>query len=295
MKPSAFRYERVENVAHALERLDHAQAQGLDARIMAGGQSLIPMMNFRVVKPDLIIDISRLLELDFIRPCPAGGLLVGALSRHIVMEQSALVAGHFPVIPETIQHVAHLAIRNMGTIGGSLAHADPAAEWPMLARLLDATLVVASVRGERRIAADDFFVAILTTALARDEMLLHVELPALPPGSGSAFEEFARRPGDYALAAVGARLTAQNGKVKQARVALMGVGDTPLRSAPAEAVLVDQDWSEDLLARAVRAGCAALTPRHDLNASADYRRHLAEVLMEQTLRTAWRRATQAPL
>jgi CO/xanthine dehydrogenase FAD-binding subunit len=293
MKPSRFHYERPESLAQALELLNSASVQGREARIMAGGQSLIPMMNYRIVKPDLVIDISRLLELDRIQTGASGGLVAGALSRHSTMERSDLVAQHFPVVRETIRHVAHLAVRNMGTIGGSLAHADPAAEWPLLVRLLDATLVVASVRGERRIAASDFFISMLTTAIERDELLSQIEFPFLPDGSGSAFDEFSRRHGDYALAGVGVCLTAHDGHVRQARVALMGVGDTPLRSPEAEAVLTGQAWSEDLMQRAVEQGCAALTPRQDLNASSDYRRHLTAVLMAQTLKTAWSRATGA--
>lgn len=293
MKPSRFNYERPESLTEALELLNIASAKGLEARIMAGGQSLIPMMNYRIVKPDLVIDISRLLELDRIQTGASGGLVAGALSRHSTMERSDLVAQHFPVVPEALQHVAHLAVRNMGTIGGSLAHADPAAEWPLLVRLLDATLVVASVRGERRIAASDFFISMLTTAIERDELLTQIEFPFLPDGSGSAFDEFSRRHGDYALAGVGVCLTAHDGHVRQARVALMGVGDTPLRSPDAEAVLTGQAWSEDLMQRAVEQGCAALTPRQDLNASSDYRRHLTAVLMAQTLKTAWSRATGA--
>ena len=293
MKPSRFNYERPESLAQALELLNSASVQGREARIMAGGQSLIPMMNYRIVKPDLVIDISRLLELDRIQTGASGGLVAGALSRHSTMERSDLVAQHFPVVRETIRHVAHLAVRNMGTIGGSLAHADPAAEWPLLVRLLDATLVVASVRGERRIAASDFFISMLTTAIERDELLSQIEFPFLPDGSGSAFDEFSRRHGDYALAGVGVCLTAHDGHVRQARVALMGVGDTPLRSPEAEAVLTGQAWSEDLMQRAVEQGCAALTPRQDLNASSDYRRHLTAVLMAQTLKTAWSRATGA--
>ena len=293
MKPSRFNYERPESLTEALELLNIASAKGLEARIMAGGQSLIPMMNYRIVKPDLVIDISRLLELDRIQTGASGGLVAGALSRHCTMERSDLVAQHFPVVPEALQHVAHLAVRNMGTIGGSLAHADPAAEWPLLVRLLDATLVVASVRGKRRIAASDFFISMLTTAIERDELLTQIEFPFLPDGSGSAFDEFSRRHGDYALAGVGVCLTAHDGHVRQARVALMGVGDTPLRSPDAEAVLTGQAWSEDLMQRAVEQGCAALTPRQDLNASSDYRRHLTAVLMAQTLKTAWSRATGA--
>ncbi|MFS8980830.1 xanthine dehydrogenase family protein subunit M [Cupriavidus necator] len=287
MKPAPFDYCAPDSIDEAVDLL--AAHRG-DAKIMAGGQSLTPMLNFRVVRPSLIVDISRLIELDYMRARADGGLTIGALTRHRELETSALVASRFPIVPETMVHVAHLAIRNRGTIGGSLSHADPAAELPMLTRLLDAQIVARSVRGERTIASNDFFLAPLTSVLEEDEMVIRVELPGLPPGIGWCFQEFARRAGDFALAAVGVLLDVRNGTVHEARVAMMGVGDTPLRRSEAEAVLVGKSLSDEVIAEAVRAACATLEPSVDLHASPEFRRHLAGVLMERVLRKAWQRA-----
>ncbi|HKX42108.1 MAG TPA: xanthine dehydrogenase family protein subunit M [Burkholderiaceae bacterium] len=286
MKPAPFDYCCPDTVEEAVRTL---AAHAGEAKVMAGGQSLVPMLNFRVVRPALIVDVARLLELDCVRERSDGGLVIGALTRHRVLETSALVAGRFPVIPEAMKHVAHLAIRNRGTIGGSLSHADPAAELPMLARLLDANIVARSIRGERSIPAADFFVGPLTSALADDELLVRVELPGLSH-NGWAFDEFARRSGDFALAAVGVVLEVDVGRIRQARVAMMGVSDTPLRSPEAEAALQGQSLTDEVVAECVRAACASLAPRRDLHASAEFRRHLAGVLTERVLRRAWQRA-----
>ena len=287
MKPAPFDYHCADSLEEAVALLERHSS---DAKVIAGGQSLMPMLNFRVVKPALLIDIGKLLELDYVRERPEGGLAIGALTRHRTLETSPLVATRFPVIPETMQHVAHLAIRNRGTIGGSLSHADPAAELPMLAKLLNAVIVAQSATGERSIPAQDFFVGALTNALEDNEIVVRIELPGLPAGTGSAFEEFARRAGDFALAAVGAVLVVNEGKVTQARVAMMGVGDTPLRCPGAELALVGQALSEDVLDRAVEAACAPLEPNRDLHASPEYRKHLASVLCRRVLRTAWARS-----
>jgi CO/xanthine dehydrogenase FAD-binding subunit len=287
MKPAPFDYCCPDTIDEAVEVL---AANVDDAKLMAGGQSLTPMLNFRVVRPALIIDISRLLELEYVRKRGDGGLTIGALTRHRVLETSALVASRFPVIPETMHNVAHLAIRNRGTIGGSLSHADPAAELPMLSRLLDAVIVARSVRGEREIPASEFFVAPLTTALDDDEIVVRVELPGLPAGMGWCFQEFARRAGDFALAAVGVLLDVQGGEIHQARVAMMGVGDTPMRRPEAEAVLTGKALSDEVMADAVHAACDSLQPNTDLHASPEFRRHLAGVLMERVTRKAWQRA-----
>lgn len=287
MKPAPFDYCCPDSIDEAIEVL---AANAGDAKLMAGGQSLTPMLNFRVVRPALIIDISRLLELEYVRERTDGGLTIGALTRHRILETSELVASRFPVIPETMVNVAHLAIRNRGTIGGSLSHADPAAELPMLTRLLDAQIVARSVRGERQIPADEFFVAPLTSALGDDEIVVRVELPGLPVGMGWCFQEFARRAGDFALAAVGVLLDVHDGTIREARVAMMGVGDTPLRRPEAEAALVGKSLSDGVVADAVRAACQTLEPNADLHASPEFRRHLAGVLTERTLRKAWQRA-----
>ena len=289
MKPAPFDYACPDSVDEAVALL----AGHADAKIIAGGQSLMPMINFRVVKPGLLVDIGRLLELDFVRPRSDGGLTIGALTRHRILETSPLVAGRFPIIVEAMHHVAHVAIRNRGTIGGSLSHADPAAELPMLALLLDATIVAHSPRGERAIEARDFFVGSLTNALADDELVGRIELPGLLPDTGWGFEEFARRAGDYAIAAVAVLLHVKDGRIDDARIAMMGVGDTPIRRPEAEAVLIGHDLDdEDVLESAIGAACDTLTPNKDLQASPDYRRYLAAMLCERVFAAAWTRASK---
>jgi carbon-monoxide dehydrogenase medium subunit len=290
MKPAKFQYECPVDLDRALELLAQALAESREAKIMAGGQSLIPMMNFRLVKPDLLIDVSHVRELKTLNPRPDGGLSAGALIRHIDFEMSELVKSRFAVIPEVMKHVAHLAVRNMGTIGGSLAHADPAAEWPMLARLLNAQLLVKSVRGQRIISAHDFFIAPLTTLLEPDEMLVQIEFPGLPDRCGCAFEEFARKPGDYALAAVSVVLQRAKDLVIEARIALMGIEDTPIRCIQAESFLKGKSWTSQLPIEAVQLACKEFKPRHDMNASGEYRRHLVDVMLNHTLNLAWDKA-----
>lgn len=294
MKPAPFDYRCPDSVEEALEYL--AQ-YGDDAKVMAGGQSLVPMLNFRVVRPAMIIDVSRLLELDVLVEPPDNSLLIGALTRHRILETSTAVARRCPIIPEAMRHVAHLAIRNRGTIGGSLAHADPAAELPMLVTLLDATITVQSRRGVRGVPAAAFFVGPLATVLEPDELLVRVEIP----GTGShgwAFEEFSRRAGDFALAAAGVQFDVADGQIERARIAMMGVADTPIRCREAENALLGAPLSDLQISRAVGAATEPLSPREDLQASGDYRRHLAGVLLSRALQRAWARATapaEAPL
>jgi carbon-monoxide dehydrogenase medium subunit len=188
-------------------------------------------------------------------------------------------------------NVAHLAIRNRGTIGGSLSHADPAAELPMLTRLLDATIVVQSSAGEREILSADFFLAPLTSALEENEIVVRIEFPGLAPGTGSCFQEFARRAGDFALAAVGVLLEVEDNYVSSARVAMMGVADTPIRRPEAEEALLGKTLTDAVMLDVIHAACDSLTPNVDLHASPEFRKHLAGVLMERTLRKAWARAT----
>ncbi len=214
MKPSQFNYVRPATLEQAIAAL--AAAAG-DGKIIAGGQSLMPMMNFRLVSPALLIDINRIKELDFLEE-QDGGLRIGALTRHHTLETSPLVKRLFPVLSAAMAHVAHLAIRNRGTIGGSISHADPAAELPMMMLLLEAKVTATSPRGKRVIDAADFFVAALTSDLQEDEIVTEITLPALPAGAGWAFEEVARRPGAYAMAAVGVVLPALLGGVVADRV-----------------------------------------------------------------------------
>ena len=289
MKPPAFDYIAADSIAMAVEAL--AQA-GDDGKIIAGGQSLVPMLNFRMLRPSILVDINRIAGLDVIEET-SQAIRVGALTRHYQLETSPLVARHLPVLSCAMTHVAHLAIRNRGTIGGSLAHADPAAELPMMALLLDAELRVASGCGERTIAARDFFLGALTVDLAASEIITGIVLPKLPPRTGWGFEEVARRHGDFALAAAAATLTVSGGAIEQARIALTGVGATPLRVTEAEGLLVGHALEPELAIRAIEAVRAAIEPETDLHASSDYRRHLAGVLAGRALAAAWRRAHES--
>jgi carbon-monoxide dehydrogenase medium subunit len=250
------------------------------------------MLNFRMLRPSILVDINRIAGLDVVEET-SGAIRVGALTRHYQLETSPLVARHLPVLSCAMTHVAHLAIRNRGTIAGSLAHADPAAELPMMALLLDAELRVASASGERTIAARDFFLGALTVDLASGEIITGIELPKLPPRTGWGFEEVARRHGDFALAAVAATLTVSGGAVEQARIALTGVGPTALRATEAEGLLIGHPFEAGLTNRVVDAVRAAIEPETDLHASSDYRRHLAGVLTGRALADAWRRANES--
>lgn len=286
MKPADFQYFCPDTVDEATSLLAvHAGR----AKIIAGGQSLIPMMNFRVVRPEVLIDIGRLLDLDYLKEGPCGTLIAGSRTRHYVFQTHPLVAKLFPVIPAAMNHVAHVAIRNRGTIGGSLTHADPAAEWPMLALLLDATIELRSHRGTRTLSARDFLLGSLTSAIEEDELLTQVTFPGLPENMGWAFDEVSRRPGDFALAACGVLLEKADGYVRSVRIGMMGVGETALRAHEAEQMLLGKRLDDSLAAEAAAVACAALAPPIDLHGSPDYRRHLATVLVERCLKAAWAR------
>ena len=282
MKPVPFDYCSPETVEEAVALLHE---YGDEAKVLAGGQSLMPMLNFRVIRPAFVVDLRALVELDFVRERADGGLSIGAMTKHRLLETSPLVAARFPVIPEAMKHVAHLAIRNRGTLGGSLAHADPAAELPMLMRLLDANIVTHSVRGERCIAANEFFIGPLSTVLAADELVTRVEIPGLPK-QGWAFAEFARRAGDLALAAVGVGVATREGRICFARVAMMGVGDLPLRLSAVEQGLIGATADAAAVAAAVAVARETVQTRDDLHASSAFRQHLTAVLLQQTLSRA---------
>jgi len=289
MKPPPFDYFRPASVAEAVGLLaDHAG----EAKILAGGQSLVPLLNFRMLRPGILVDINRLTELDFMRE-DDDGLRIGALTRHHALEMSPLVRQRFPVLAEAMAHIAHLAVRNRGTIGGSLAHADPAAELPLLAALLDAEIHTSAAAGPRQHDACDFFLGPLTTTLAEDEIVTEIALPVLPPRTGSAFEEFAVRNGDFAIAAAAATVNLANGKVAEARLAVTGVGETPLRLRAIEVGLVGQSLAPDVLAAAADQAREMVEPISDLRASAEYRRHLVGVLTGRVLKAAWTRALDA--
>jgi CO/xanthine dehydrogenase FAD-binding subunit len=287
MKPPAFDYVRPRSLDEAVETLARHRH---DAKILAGGQSLVPLLNFRMLRPALLIDINRLPELDTVTEQEDGSIRIGALTRHFALETSRPIARRLPILPCAMTHVAHLAIRNRGTIGGSLSHADPAAELPMLALLLDAEISMRRAGGTRVVAAGDFFVGALVTALEDDEIVTEIAFPSISPAAGWGFEEFAQRSGDFAICAVGAVIDIRDGRIAEARIALMGVDATPVRARQAEQILADQRPDRALIKAAAASARAAVNPSTDLRASADYRRHLVEALGEQVLCTACRRA-----
>jgi len=284
MKPAAFEYIVADSVEMAVASL----AQAGDAKIIAGGQSLVPMLNFRLLRPSVLVDINRIPNLAYVRE-DGGVVRIGALTRHHQLETSPVIARHFPVLTEAMAHVAHLAIRNRGTIGGSLSHADPAAELPMMALLLDAELRVVSASGARTVAARDFFRDALSVDLAEDEIVTEVVLPKLP-NTGWGFAEVARRSGDFALAAVAVTLTLSDGKIAQARIAMTGVAPTARRVTEAEMLLIGQRLDDGVDSDVIEAVRAATEPPTDLHASAEYRRHLVGVLAGRALAAAWGRA-----
>jgi len=275
MKAPRFAYARPPSIAEALALLDK---HGDDARVLAGGQSLVPMMNFRVAAPKVLVDINRIGSLAGIKVAK-GFVRIGALTRHVGLERSADVAKHLPLVASAIPHIAHPAIRNRGTFGGSCALADPAAELPACALALGATFVVAGKKGERRIAAQDFFKGLYATALKPGELLVAAEFPLPKPGYVSAFGELARRHGDYAMVGVAAHGSRKGGKFSDMRVAFFGVGDRPQRTSGFEKALEGQSAVDGALARLD----ADLEPRADLHASAAMKLHLAKVLAGRVL------------
>jgi len=289
VKPPPFEYRLADSVETAVAALAEA---GGEAKVLAGGQSLVPMLNFRLLRPAILVDINRVPGLSYISD-DIDAIRVGALTRHHQLETSPVIADHLPVLRAAMAHVAHLAIRNRGTIGGSLTHADPAAELPMMALLLDATLGIASPRGRRTVAARDFFLGALSVALEADELVTEVVFPKLPPDTGWGFEEISRRHGDFALAAMAATLTLADGKIAQARIAIAGADERAVRASEAEALLQGKSLDGELRDAACESARACVTPNTDLHASSDYRRHLVGVLTGKALDAAWRRAREA--
>ena len=286
MKPPRFDYRAPESLDEALDLLADS---GPDARILAGGQSLVPVLNFRLARPGLLIDINRIAELAGIDD-KDDRLVIGATARQRAIEMSTVVARAVPLLHEATRYVAHLPIRTRGTVGGSIANADPAAEDPAVAAALEATMVCRSRRGERRIAAAGFFVDVLTTALEPDEMLVAVEFPKIPDGGGAAFAEISRRDGDFALAGVAAQLVLVDGRVRDARIAACGVSPAPLRFRDAEEVLLDSACEPEAIEAAADAVAASADPHDDVHASAAYRRQLAAAMARRALNDAHARA-----
>jgi aerobic carbon-monoxide dehydrogenase medium subunit len=274
MKASAFSYARATSVANALELL---AAYGDKAKVLSGGQSLMPAMNLRLISPELIVDIGEIAELRGI--AVRGGVLsIGALTRHVDLLKSPEIAAHAPLLTEAVAHVAHPAIRNRGTLGGSLAHADPASELPASIVALNATIVVRGQTGERRIAAGNFFTGIYETALSAQELLIAVEVPVAQEKSAHFFHEFARRHGDYAIAGLAAQAIVQGGLFTDLRMAYFAVGDRPIL-VKAAGKLINIGVTPAVLAEASATLGDEFDPHEDQQASASMRRHLAKILL----------------
>jgi carbon-monoxide dehydrogenase medium subunit len=282
MKLPSFDYEAPETVSEAVELL----SEHLDeASVLAGGQSLIPLLALRLAHPAVLIDINGVDGLSGVSTTD-GQVVIGAMTREYVAEESATVAGAVPLLAAALPLIGHEAIRSRGTIGGSLAHADPAAELPAVARALDAEFVVRSASGERVIPAADWFEGYLTTSRRPDELLVEVRFPAAGRGTGISFQEVARRHGDFAVVGLAASLTLSDGAISDARLAFSGVSDVPVRAVGAEDLLVGERPSADLFDEAARRATEDIDPPADLHGSSDYRKKVAAALVRRGLRAA---------
>lgn len=289
MKPAAFAYHRPATLGEALDILAELAEEG---KVLAGGQSLVPLMNFRMAHPEALIDLNRVSELTGIR-ADDGALVVGSMTRQWELETSEAMRDRCPLLGEALAHVGHLAIRTRGTVGGSIAHADPTAELPVVAAALGAEMVAASKTAENRrsISAEDFFQFIFTTALEPTDILVEIRFPGLAPESGWAFEEFALRQGDFALVDVAAVLELdEDGVCTQARIALGGVAPSPQRARAAEEFLLGTRATDKPWAEAARIGAAELEPPEDPTVPTEYRRDLARELTARALGKAAERA-----
>jgi CO/xanthine dehydrogenase FAD-binding subunit len=288
MKPAPFRYVAARSIEQALAlKAEH----GDEARFLAGGQSLVPTMNFRLTQPALLIDINPLTELAGVNNGAADRLRLGALTRYRSLERDPAIERKLPLIHEALPHIAHPQIRNRGTIGGNLAHADPASEMPAIVLTMAGRLRAQSVRGERWIDGADFFVGALTTALEPDEMLMEVELPIAVPGSGSCFLEMSRRRGDFAIIGVACivRLD-ETGKCTEARIGLCNAGDRPVFATAASQSLVGKPIGAADIAEATALVQRGIDPGGSIHASKEFQRHIATVLTGRALSTASERA-----
>jgi carbon-monoxide dehydrogenase medium subunit len=293
VKPAPFDYHCPRSLDEALRLLAE---HGGDAKPLAGGQSLIPAMNFRLATPAVLVDLNALATLAYIEDGDAphasargSSLRIGAMTRHRAVEQSALVAQRAPLVAMAMPHIAHAAIRTRGTIGGSLAHADPAAELPAIMLSLEAQFTLTSGERSRTISADEFFVGLFTTALEPGELLTEISVPPARPRTGVAFQEFSRRHGDFALAGVAAAVTVdESGRCTDARVALLSVAERPVLAASAARTLIGHAYSPEVTRAAADAAAHAdIDPPGDIHASSRYRRQLVNVLVRRTVQDAF--------
>lgn len=282
MKPPRFEYHAPRTLEEAVSLLDRYRGE---AKVLAGGQSLMPLLNFRLVRPAALIDLNRITALDYIRQVD-GQVRFGAMTRQRAVEFSSVIRQHLPLLTEATRWVGHLPIRTRGTIGGSIAHADPAAEYPAVLAALEGEVVARSPRGERTVRASELFQTYLTTTLAPDEILTEVRLPVAPAGAGYAFEEFARRHGDFAIVGIAAVVTVDGRRVVRARLATAGASPVPVRLWPAEEILERDGLGDEAIDAAAARARELVEPDSDIHASADYRRHLTGVLTARALKRA---------
>jgi len=289
MKPAPFEYVVPTTMEEAL---GHLAEHGYDAKVLAGGQSLIPMMNFRLAQPSLLVDLNKLAELSFIRSEEDGELRIGAMTRHHHVEHDALVAEHAPLIHEAMPKIGTPQIRSRGTFGGSIAHADPAAELTTICVALDGRFRCQSASGERWVPASEFFLGMFTSALEPEEMLVEIAIPPLAPRTGWALEEAARRAHDFALVGVGAVVTLDEQNLcERARLVFLSVGDGPVEAVKAAEMLIGKEVSSELIRATAEAVTEELDPSADIHASVEYRLHLARVLAKRALERALARAS----
>jgi carbon-monoxide dehydrogenase medium subunit len=286
MKPPRFDYHAPRSVDEAVALLAR---YGGDAKVLAGGQSLMPLLNFRLARPAALVDVNRIGELAYVRE-DDGTLAFGAMTRQRTIEFSPVVARRLPLLGEATRWVGHLPIRSRGTIGGSIAHADPSAEYPAVLTALGGEVVVQGPRGRRTLTPERLFETYLTTSLAPDELLVEVRLPASPAGAGYAFEEFARRHGDFAIIGIAALVVRDGDRCTAARLASAGAGPVPVRLRAAEAILERVGLGEAAIAAAAARAAELVDPDSDVHASAAYRRHLTRVLTGRALKRACERA-----
>lgn len=288
MKPAPFEYYAPTSVPEVLDLINE---HGYDAKILAGGQSLVPMMNFRLVQPAVLVDINNIPELAEIQ-ADGKGVKMGAMVRHSQAERDPLIKERAPLIHETMPQIATIQIRNRGTIGGSLSHADPSAELVVVSTVLEAEFRIKSQAGERVVPARDFFVGLLMTVMEPQEMLLEVSIPALPQRSGWSLKEVARRPHDFALMGVAAVLTLdKKDRCQDARLVYLSAGDGPISAPEAAGMLKGEEITPDLIeAAAEKAAADEIDPGSDIHATVDFRRHLANVLTRRALEEAYQRA-----
>jgi len=289
MKPAPFDYVAPNSLEAALDLMAE---YGDEAKLLAGGQSLVPAMNFRLLQPAVLVDLNRLEQLAFIQEAADGGLRLGALTRQRELELSPLVAERSPLVHEAVPFIAHVQIRNRGTLGGSLAHADPAGELPVLMVALRARLRLRSATGDRWVSAEDYYQGLFQVDMRPDEILVEVAVPPPPARTGWAFVEFARRQGDYALLGVAAQLTVNaDGQCQEARLVYLNAGEKPVVAKQAAALLRQKQPSAELFEEAARlAARDEIHPSGDIHASVPYLRHLAVVLTRKALSQAWERA-----